>query len=136
MQNAVTSDLKLDTGSTTQRREYICTQRCRLCVINAKSSSKFCFLCPEVQLFWIDKCNIMSEVMNSLIKPELLLIVLGMSETSRKLNVTRQRFLSYCLITTKKLILILWKSAAVPAPEGRGWKIVPLNSIWKGSNLL
>lgn len=74
-------------------------------------------LCPRVQLFWIDICNIMSGVMNTSIKPEPLFIILGISEFFRKLSVAQQRFLSYCFIIAKRLILILWKSTTVPTSK-------------------
>ena len=71
-------------------------------------------LCPKIQSFWVGVCGAMSEIMDTRIKPEPLLIILGISDDSRNLNTTQQRFLSYCLITAKKLILTLWKSATVP----------------------
>ncbi len=74
-------------------------------------------LCPKIQSFWVDVCSTVSEVMDTRIKPEPLLIILGISDNIKNLNTTQQRFLSYCLITAKKLIRTLWKSATVPTSK-------------------
>lgn len=76
-------------------------------------------LCPKIYSFWTDIFNIMSEVMGIMIKPDPLLIILGVSEMFKKLSKTQQCFISYSLIIAKKLILTLWKS--VNAPTSKMW---------------
>ena len=74
-------------------------------------------LCPKIYSFWSSVFNMMSEVMGFVIKPEPLLIILGVSESFKKLNKAQQCFISYGLIIAKKLILMLWKSANTPTSK-------------------
>ncbi len=74
-------------------------------------------LCPKIYSFWADIFNIMSEVMGIVIKPDPLLIILGVSETFKTLSKAQQCFISYGLIIAKKQILTLWKSTYVPTSK-------------------
>lgn len=55
--------------------------------------------------------------MRTVIKPEPVLIVLGVSEAFKKLSKPQQCFLSYALIIAIKLILTLWRSANAPTSK-------------------
>ena len=57
----------------------------------------------------------LSVILKVQIEPEPILIILGISEDLRKLNVAQQRLLAYGLIAAKKLILLLWKEKEVPS---------------------
>lgn len=62
--------------------------------------------CPKVTAYWCDVFNTMSNILNITLTPDPLLIILGTSESSRVLTKAQQRFLSYCIITAKKLLLM------------------------------
>ena len=57
----------------------------------------------------------LSVIMEVQIDPDPILIIWGISEELRKLNVAQQRLLAYGLIAAKKLILLLWKKKEVPS---------------------
>ena len=87
---------------------------CDRCKISPASLMHSFVSCPKIQSFWIDVFNTMSGAMAITIKPESALIILGISNTLKALNVTQQHFFSYCLIIAKKVILRHWKDAAAP----------------------
>nr|XP_057947055.1 uncharacterized protein LOC131140546 [Doryrhamphus excisus]XP_057947056.1 uncharacterized protein LOC131140546 [Doryrhamphus excisus]XP_057947057.1 uncharacterized protein LOC131140546 [Doryrhamphus excisus] len=74
-------------------------------------------LCPKIYSFWSGVFDIMSKVLGIVLKPEPLLIILGVSESFQMLNKAQQCFISYGLIIAKKLILMLWKSVSVPSTK-------------------
>ena len=74
-------------------------------------------LCPKIYSFWPDVFNIISEVMRFVIKSDPLLIILGVSDTFKKLNKAQQCFISYGLIIMKKIILTFWRSVNTPTSE-------------------
>lgn len=71
-------------------------------------------LCSKIAPFWRDIFKNISDIINTPLTPEPLLIILGVSEESRKLTKAQQQFLSYCLITAKKLLLMSWNQTTVP----------------------
>lgn len=70
--------------------------------------------CPKIATYWYDVFNTMSKILDTTLIPDPLLIILGTSELFKDLTTTQQQFLSYCIITAKKLILLTWKGPAVP----------------------
>ena len=71
-------------------------------------------LCTKLQDFWVDIFNLLSRIFEVQIQPDPMLVIFGVSEALRTLNVAQQRLLSYGLITAKKLILMEWKGKEVP----------------------
>lgn len=72
-------------------------------------------LCPKLQYYWVEIFRFLSVILKVQIEPDPILIILGISEELRKLNVAQQRLLAYGLIAAKKLILLLWKKKEVPS---------------------
>lgn len=71
-------------------------------------------LCPNLHNYWCAISNVFSEVIERHIEPTPLLIIFGTSEHSIQLTNAQQQFLSYGLITAKKLILMFWKKKEAP----------------------
>jgi len=53
------------------------------------------------------------------LEPDPVLIILGHSNHIYSLNSAQQKFLTYCLITAKKLLLLFWKK--VYPPDAKPW---------------
>lgn len=75
------------------------------------------FSCPKVTSYWSDVFNVLSRIFKTTLSPEPLLIILGTSELFRKFTSAQQRFISYSLITAKKLLLMSWKGPAIPTDK-------------------
>lgn len=72
------------------------------------------FSCPKVSTYWSDVFDTLSRIVKLTLLPEPLLIILGASQTCRTFAPTQRQFISYALITAKKLLLMSWKGPAVP----------------------
>lgn len=72
-------------------------------------------LCPKVTSFWKDVFKIMSEIINSPLEPDPWMIILNVFTMPWKYTSAQQEFVSYCLISAKKLLLTLWKGTSVPS---------------------
>ena len=57
----------------------------------------------------------LSDILDTHIDPDPILIILGMSESISALTRAQRQLLSYGLITAKKLILTHWKKEEAPA---------------------
>ena len=62
----------------------------------------------------VDIFNLFSQIFEVQIQPDPMLVIFGVSEALRTLNIAQQHLLSYGLITAKKLILMGWKGREVP----------------------
>ena len=71
-------------------------------------------LCPKVQEYWIEIFRTLSDVLDTQIDPDPLLIILGVSDPISNLTRPQKHLLSYGLITAKKLILTHWKKEEAP----------------------
>ena len=71
-------------------------------------------MCTRLHDFWVDNYSLFSKIFKVQMRPEPVLIILGISDVSRSSRVTQQLLLSYGLITAKKLILMCCKGKEVP----------------------
>ena len=71
-------------------------------------------LCPRIQRYWIRVFETLSDILNSRIDPDPVLIILNISDSTSVLSRAQQQLLSYGLITAKKLILTHWKQEEAP----------------------
>ena len=55
-----------------------------------------------------------SKILGVEIKPDPILIIIGVSEWLGKLQVAQKRLISYGLVTAKKQILLFWKKKEAP----------------------
>ena len=72
-------------------------------------------LCPLIQRYWIKIFEALSDILDTHIDPDPILIILGVSDPISTLTRAQRHLLSYGLITAKKLILTHWKKEEAPA---------------------
>jgi len=72
---------------------------------------------PKVQIFWFNIFNLISKILKVQLKPNPLIIILGISDEINRLNNYQQCLLSYSLITAKKLLLMHWKNKEIPTTK-------------------
>lgn len=83
---------------------------------SGEGSLAHCFvLCPNLQGYWQGIFKVFTEVTQKPLEPDALLILMGWSDQSYKLTTHEQQFVSYGLLTAKKLILTFWKKQQVPS---------------------
>lgn len=70
--------------------------------------------CHKIQGFWCELFKVLSDILNVNLAPDPVLIILGHSNYICSLNSAQQKFLTYCLITAKKLLLLFWKKVNPP----------------------
>jgi len=75
------------------------------------------FSCPKVATYWSDVFKVLSRIFKITLLPEPLLIILGTSQFFRNLTAPQQQFISYSLITAKKLLLMSWKGPEIPTDK-------------------
>ncbi len=71
-------------------------------------------LCSSLQSFWCKIFDVISKMTGQHFEPDEFLIVFGVSKHELRLSKSQQRFLSYGLLTAKKLILTFWKNNLPP----------------------
>lgn len=73
--------------------------------------------CHKIQGFWNEVFKVLSDVLDQHIDPDPMLIILGHSDYTYSLSSPQQKFLAYCLITAKKLLLLYWKNVNPPTAK-------------------
>lgn len=71
-----------------------------------------CF--PNYRVFGTKYSKFFSDPLDIPIEPDPILIIFGVSEEFLRLTRLQQQFVSYGLISAKKLILLFWKKKEVP----------------------
>lgn len=72
-------------------------------------------LCPTLQSFWSNVFNFMTKVLKKKTTPNPVVIIFGIIQKTDMLRYAERCFISYGLITAKKIILQLWKGKDVPS---------------------
>ena len=73
----------------------------------AEANLLHCFaLCPKIKTYWINVFKTLSDILNTHIEPDPILIVLGTSEPIAILKRAQQILFSYGLVTAKKKYIL------------------------------
>lgn len=88
---------------------------CEKCMINRGTLLHSYALCPKLQRFWSDIFTCMGSVLKKKITQNLILIVFGFTQNMDITGYAERCFISYGLITAKKLILQFWKGKDIPS---------------------
>uniref|UniRef100_A0A673WU00 Reverse transcriptase domain-containing protein n=1 Tax=Salmo trutta TaxID=8032 RepID=A0A673WU00_SALTR len=67
--------------------------------------------------YWCGIFGVLSEVLETSIDPDPLLIILGVSDSLNGLTNSQKQLISYSLISAKKLILLFWKKREAPSTK-------------------
>lgn len=73
--------------------------------------------CPRVRIYWINIFKSVSEILQTQLEPDPFIVILGVSDDTMKLTNAQQCFLSYSLITARRLLLMHWKKKETPSTK-------------------
>lgn len=88
---------------------------CDKCMADEASLLHSYFLCPKILPFWVQIFKTISDMLETLLEPDPILVVLGVSDKFNLLPVFQRKLLSYMLIIAKKLLLQFWKKSEIPS---------------------
>lgn len=91
---------------------------CDRCLVAEDTLLHSFVLCPKVKIFWFNIFSLISRILKIQLEPNPHIIILGISDDIKRLNNYQQCFLSYSLITAKKLLLMHWKNKHPPQRYG------------------